>query len=484
MVTDMSTCDVNLIQNALGIQQTGPRTVIVPADPITWQSGKSYEYLTLVTSTDFGQAYISKKDVPAGTPLTNADYWIPAASYNAQLAAIQNDLTNVNSDVSALQTGQGQLENELSKQGTNIANEQTYAVYLGNSWTYGTGSSNGSNGLFARTKSLFTGASEFIVSGGAIAPFTLHNESFSTKLDQAIASPNVDNDKVTHVICMCTIGEANSYSSDPDNYFTSTYNALNTMRAKAQDSFPRLQHLIVVNSEARRDSVIENGGGISGNLTTLVQTLQIDQMLVALCRLTGWEYRGWIGSYVLMASSCFDDDNIHPNDTGYNILGPKARQALEGFCPSLPITFRGFIPKSVITFSSGTYGSQAFPCTLKDGTWYSSSPLSYVSASAAVNQNDTIDVYLPFIPGKYNAFNPPTVDQYATISIVNHVNGKELTLLPNGTTEFVDNGLVKVTTVAKNAASANDLVGTGTEIIINDIPVYSYSLYSGIPTPF
>lgn len=103
MVKDMATCDVNLVQNALGIQQTGPRTVIVPADPIIWSANTSYEYLTLVATTDFGQAYISKRDVPAGTPLTNTTYWIPAASYNAQLAAINKNLTAVTADVSAIE---------------------------------------------------------------------------------------------------------------------------------------------------------------------------------------------------------------------------------------------------------------------------------------------------------------------------------------------------------------------------------------------
>ena len=91
----MATCDVNILKTALGIQQTGPRTVIVPADPIIWDAGTSYEYLTIVASTDFGQAYISKRDVPAGTPLTNTEYWIPAATFNAQLAAIQKQLSAI-----------------------------------------------------------------------------------------------------------------------------------------------------------------------------------------------------------------------------------------------------------------------------------------------------------------------------------------------------------------------------------------------------
>ena len=95
----MATCDVNILKSALGIQQTGPRTVIVPADPIIWDVSTSYEYLTLVASTDFGQGYVSKKDVPAGTPLTDTDYWVPVASFNAQLAQIQQQIATFTAEI-------------------------------------------------------------------------------------------------------------------------------------------------------------------------------------------------------------------------------------------------------------------------------------------------------------------------------------------------------------------------------------------------
>ena len=98
------TCNPSIITQALGITATGPRTVIVPADPIIWDAETSYEYLTLVASTDFGQGYISKKDVPSGTPLTNTDYWIPVASFNAQLAAIQGQISDINSDIDSFTT--------------------------------------------------------------------------------------------------------------------------------------------------------------------------------------------------------------------------------------------------------------------------------------------------------------------------------------------------------------------------------------------
>ena len=123
MVTNMATCDVNLIQNAMGIQQTGPRTVIVPADPIVWSESTSYEYLTLVASADFGQGYVSKRDVPAGTPLTNTDYWIPVAQYNAQLAEIQRNIAAMMPSIDYLNSI------PLYKKGNTL-------VIIGDSWTH------------------------------------------------------------------------------------------------------------------------------------------------------------------------------------------------------------------------------------------------------------------------------------------------------------------------------------------------------------
>ena len=84
----MSDCKTIVCDKPLNLNVVGPRSVIVPADPIIWDEAKSYEYLTLVASEDFGQGYVSKKDVPAGTLLTNTEYWIPVAQFNAQLAYI------------------------------------------------------------------------------------------------------------------------------------------------------------------------------------------------------------------------------------------------------------------------------------------------------------------------------------------------------------------------------------------------------------
>ena len=106
-------CEVVTTSSPLNLNVIGPRSVIVPADPIEWSDSTSYEYLTLVTSTDFGQGYVAKKDVPAGTPLTNTEYWIPVASFNAQLAQIQTQLVN-KADKSAVTALQQSLEESIA----------------------------------------------------------------------------------------------------------------------------------------------------------------------------------------------------------------------------------------------------------------------------------------------------------------------------------------------------------------------------------
>lgn len=82
-------CQMIPANGPFGNKTIGPRTVIVPADPLEWNEGTTYEYMTLVLAPS-GNSYISKRDVPAGTPVTNTDYWIKSSDWNAQLADIQD----------------------------------------------------------------------------------------------------------------------------------------------------------------------------------------------------------------------------------------------------------------------------------------------------------------------------------------------------------------------------------------------------------
>lgn len=64
-------------------QYIGARYVPKFADPIEWDSTRGYEALEIVTH--LGTSYTSKKPVPAGTAISNSEYWVSTGNYNAQV---------------------------------------------------------------------------------------------------------------------------------------------------------------------------------------------------------------------------------------------------------------------------------------------------------------------------------------------------------------------------------------------------------------
>ena len=55
-------------------QYVGARYVPKFANPIEWDSNRSYEALEIVTYLN--NSYTSKKPVPVGTDITNGEYWV------------------------------------------------------------------------------------------------------------------------------------------------------------------------------------------------------------------------------------------------------------------------------------------------------------------------------------------------------------------------------------------------------------------------
>lgn len=67
-----------------------------------WESGVTYEPLTMVTYNN--SSYLSKKDVPGsvGDPAANPSYWVVTGAYNGQILALDNRLTVVEGEVAGL----------------------------------------------------------------------------------------------------------------------------------------------------------------------------------------------------------------------------------------------------------------------------------------------------------------------------------------------------------------------------------------------
>lgn len=90
------------VDMADGVYQfTGARYVPLFAEPIEWSSARQYESLTIVTHK--GDSYTSRQNVPVGKDISDGDYWVKTGNFNAQVAAMERSIRNLEARVTALE---------------------------------------------------------------------------------------------------------------------------------------------------------------------------------------------------------------------------------------------------------------------------------------------------------------------------------------------------------------------------------------------
>lgn len=122
----------------------GARYVPVFADPVAWNSTRTYEPLTIVTYQ--GNSYTSRQYVPSGIQITNADYWILTSNYNSQVEAYRQEVQRLseqvnNFDLDISDETQARTDADTALQG-NIDNtnnritdlEYEQCILIGDSW--------------------------------------------------------------------------------------------------------------------------------------------------------------------------------------------------------------------------------------------------------------------------------------------------------------------------------------------------------------
>lgn len=75
---------------------------IVPKHCGVWNSEKEYEMLSIVYEEETGDSYISRMEVPAGTALTDTEYWALCGKFSEQLKIYQD---GVDEDLAEMQAG-------------------------------------------------------------------------------------------------------------------------------------------------------------------------------------------------------------------------------------------------------------------------------------------------------------------------------------------------------------------------------------------
>lgn len=113
-------------------QYIGARYVPLFADPMQWDSTKTYEPLTIVYNE--GNSYTSRQYVPAGIQIDDDSYWALTGNYNAQIeqyraevarcdrriTAVEGDTAQLKTDVSQLKTDTAQLKTDTEQLDTDL----------------------------------------------------------------------------------------------------------------------------------------------------------------------------------------------------------------------------------------------------------------------------------------------------------------------------------------------------------------------------
>lgn len=114
-------------------QYIGARYVPLFADPMQWDSKKTYEPLTVVYNA--GNSYTSRQYVPAGIQIDDDAYWALTGNYNAQIEQYRAEVAQCDGRIKAVEGDTAQLKTDTAQLKTNVLQLKTDTEQLGTELT-------------------------------------------------------------------------------------------------------------------------------------------------------------------------------------------------------------------------------------------------------------------------------------------------------------------------------------------------------------
>lgn len=121
-------------------QYIGARYVPLFADPLDWDSTKTYEPLTIVYHE--GNSYTSRQFVPAGTLVTNEAYWALTGNYNAQIEQYRTEVAQYDKRIAKNSTDIAKCAEDIAaetERATEAENTKAPNNHASQATTYGIG---------------------------------------------------------------------------------------------------------------------------------------------------------------------------------------------------------------------------------------------------------------------------------------------------------------------------------------------------------
>lgn len=254
-----------------------------------WNETTQYEGLDVVDNGS-GTSYIAKKVVPAGTPLTNTEYWFVYGASSGAIIDLQTRMSQAESDIDALE------------------NRGKYLVVFGDSWTAPTGSwaSILASKMGLSLKNYATNGAGFYATGTG-------GKTFSDQIDTFLAEQIANED----IACIIIYGGLNDLIASPTDAPDYSYKSLTVTTLNKLSAYTVKKYLFYTNVAMNymyRGEMFYNEVSkfINANVNewTIVRALN------------------WL-SYWYIGENYYKLDGMHPTDTnGYSWLASVIESVL------------------------------------------------------------------------------------------------------------------------------------------------------------
>ena len=272
-------------------QYIGARYVPKFADPILHDPTRSYEAFEIVQNA-LGDSFTSRKPVPVGVALTDTTYWVSSGNFNAQLAIVENDLSDLQTYVDKYM-GVRRSRNVL---------------LIGDSYMRGdhadtdTIESVIASGLNANTYNYSYGGSGYYANPG---------HTFIEQIQNAIADDNLDKTIITDVLIGG--GYNDDLSLTESDYQTAMQNIIDLIEANMPDAVIWFAPMFWTNGTYNLSWAQKHNNMVNAAVKTGHNVYKDCDILL---------YR--------RDSSYIYTDGVHPTSKGYKVIGDYMSEWMNG----------------------------------------------------------------------------------------------------------------------------------------------------------
>lgn len=349
-----------------------------------WDNSKNTEYENLSVVLYGGDSYTSKKIVPKGIDISNTEYWIKSADYNAQVAIYRNDVNNYKTET----------ENNLLFRLVDIptiankyiqAKNSSIIKIIGDSLAGGVGGSN-----YLQDGDTIFGSYKVNTSGHCWANSlkTILESKFTCTVKNwgigGLTSSDIVNNLDTLIssndsLILCLIGGNNRGLT---NGMDTLKNDLNTIYNYVKD---KGKDIIFISGNPSLQSF---------ESTKLYTMGDVDTAMASVCLSLGVEYISFYKDFINFYESKGIDlqyllnGDVHPNDIGYDILYYIICNKL---CISLPKSIDGLA--NLVLIEDGTDLDILTTPNTKYYTKGDASALTMISTPNGITKSFAVEFY-------------------------------------------------------------------------------------------